>query len=71
MNRNFLLLSTALSFVSVPALAAEDSASETAADTGLADSGGSTADIVVTAQKREQRITDVPISISAYSGTFL
>ncbi|WP_246152414.1 TonB-dependent receptor [Sphingomonas montanisoli] len=34
-------------------------------DTGL---GG---DIVVTAQKREQRITDVPMAISAYDGNFL
>ncbi len=41
-------------------------AADAAADTG--DSGG---DIVVTAQKREQRITDVPMAISAYGADFL
>jgi len=65
-NKNLLLLSSALSFVSVPAFAAQDTASDTAAD-----ADGNAADIVVTAQKREQRITDVPISISAYNGAFL
>ena len=66
MNKNLLLLSSMLSFVSVPAFAAQDTASDAAAD-----ASGNAADIVVTAQKREQRITDVPISISAYSGAFL
>lgn len=33
--------------------------------------GDTSGDILVTAQKREQRITDVPMSISAYGATFL
>lgn len=41
MNKNLLLLSGALSFVSVPAFAAQDTASDTAAD-----ASGNAADIV-------------------------
>jgi len=44
-----------------------------AADVAAAEAGAlpADADIVVTAQKREQRITDVPMSISAYGREFL
>ncbi len=62
MNRKSALLASAILF--------NAGAHAGAADLG-ADLGADSADIVVTAQKREQRITDVPMSISAYSGEFL
>lgn len=48
-------------------MAAESALSEAPVGEGDAPSG----DIVVTAQKREQRITDVPMSISAYGADLL
>lgn len=46
-------------------LKAQDSAAESGERATLIDT------IVVTAQKREQQVQDVPIAISAYSGEFL
>ena len=78
MNKTAFFVSTMLAGLASPAFAADaiatDSAAETATDSAANDgfSGSNhSADIVVTAQKREQRITDVPIAISAYSGAFL
>lgn len=61
--RNFLFFCSLLALGTSQAYAAGEEA-EAAADS----SGG---DIIVTAQKREQRITDVPMSISAYDGAAL
>ncbi|SEH19170.1 iron complex outermembrane recepter protein [Sphingopyxis sp. YR583] len=76
MRRN-LLLGTAL-FVGVTAApaaaqtasAAEESGAPAAAEETPADtaSDASGADIIVTAQRREQRLQDVPVSVAAFSG---
>ncbi|TNE37648.1 MAG: TonB-dependent receptor [Sphingomonadales bacterium] len=62
-NRHFMQFGTVLAVVAVtPAYAQDESAS--AANTGIQD-------IVVTAQKREQNMQDVPIAVSAVSGEAL
>ena len=53
--------------VAMPALAADAPADSAAADTASADSG----DIVVTAQRREQLVTDVPVSITVFNAQSL
>lgn len=62
-DRLSLALLAAIAAVALPAFAQE--AAPDGADAGELDR------IVVTAQKREQQISDVPISINAYSGDFL
>lgn len=62
MTRRLLLLSTAFALAPQSVLAQSAPAGEDGAAQG---------DIVVTAQKRAQRITDVPMSISAYGDKFL
>ncbi len=58
--RAFCLASTAvLGLLSTPLVAAE------------ADTGNDLAEIIVTAQKTEQKIADVPITLTAYSGKSL
>lgn len=52
-------------------MAADMTAGGAAAEAEPAEGGASGGDIIVTAQKREQRITDVPMSISAYGAEFL
>lgn len=59
------MLALLLAGVSVPALA-----QESGAGAAQADSGGGT-DIVVTAQKRSERLQDVPIAVSALGGDAL
>lgn len=58
---------TALAGVSLPAFAQDATASGTAA-TPASDSANDSADIIVTANKREERLQDVPISIAVISG---
>ena len=60
-----LLPATALLLSSFPALAAAPSAADAASEAPALD------EIVVTAQKREQRIQDVPISLSVMGGAEL
>lgn len=67
MLRNFLTFSSILALSATHVSAAD----RVAADGAPEDVSGPSGDIVVTAQKREQRITDVPMSISAYGGAFL
>ena len=62
-DRLSLALLAAIAAVALPAFAQETTPD--GADAGELDR------IVVTAQKREQQISDVPISINAYSGDFL
>lgn len=59
----FLLTSVCLFAVATPAMAQDAAAS--AADTPAADSSGAPGDIVVTAQRRSQRLQDVGVSVSA------
>lgn len=66
MLKRFVLASSVLALSVGHAYAADESAALPPENSETA-----SADILVTAQKREQRITDVPISISAYSGDFL
>ena len=63
-SASFLLSAAALVLSTTPVLAAAPSADATSEPSGLNE-------IVVTAQKREQRIQDVPISLSVMSGTEL
>lgn len=60
MRRSFLLATTVLSALSLPAYAQT-------ADEAVSESG----DIVVTAQRREERLTDVPLSVAALNGAAL
>lgn len=64
------LLVSSLMALSVAQAHAREAASSPPAASVDAESGMS-GDIVVTAQKREQRITDVPMAISAYGSEFL
>ena len=70
--RHSILLSTAaaLALLSSPALA-QDAPQGTLPADGSADSGNKLDDIVVTAQKREQNIQTVPLSIVSVSGDTL
>ncbi|MGE4409032.1 MAG: TonB-dependent receptor [Sphingobium sp.] len=62
-NRHFMQFGTVLAVVAVTPVYAQDE-SASAANTGIQD-------IVVTAQKREQNMQDVPIAVSAVSGEAL
>jgi outer membrane receptor protein involved in Fe transport len=64
-SRAYILLATTASLVAVPAVA--QTASPSAASAATPSDVG-IADIVVTAQKREQSLRDVPMSITAASG---
>ncbi len=69
-----LLPCTALLLCSVPALAADPSAASASAAspaTAATSAPDTIAEIVVTAQKREQRAQDVPISLSVMGGASL
>lgn len=70
MKYKVLLVSStmALALLTASGVHAEEGAN-LAPDMAEADSGGG--EIIVTAQKREQKITDVPMSISAYSAEVL
>ena len=61
--RAFCLASTAFFVITAAPLAA--------AEVGAADTGNDLAEIIVTAQKSEQKISDVPITLTAYSGKSL
>lgn len=68
MNRTILLISASVTSLCLPALA---DAQTTDAAPASAASGTSVDEIIVTAQRREQRLQDVPIAVSAYSHQFL
>jgi outer membrane receptor protein involved in Fe transport len=65
--RAVCLASTALFMFAAAPLAA----TEVAADAAIADTGNDLAEIIVTAQKSEQKLSDVPITLTAYSGKSL
>ena len=62
---SLLVSSAALAFTSAPAMA-QDADDET-----IAESGNSDGPIIVTARRREERITDVPLAVTAISGAEL
>ncbi|WP_439568914.1 hypothetical protein [Sphingopyxis sp.] len=64
-NRSILLASAAL-LAAMPQMAIAQDAS--ASDTSDTSAERGIAEIVVTAQKREQQLSDVPVSITAASG---
>lgn len=67
--REALLASTALSLMAAPAAIAQDA---TASENGATqENSGGFGTIVVTAQKREQNLQDVPVSITALDSTAL
>jgi iron complex outermembrane receptor protein len=63
-----LLASTAIAITTLPAGIASAQVADQASDT---DSRGGAADIVVTAQKREQRLNDVGLAVTAIGGEAL
>jgi outer membrane receptor protein involved in Fe transport len=67
--RRFLLLAAASLLPALPAFAADAAAAATAADEQMAETIGE--EIIVTAQKTEQKLNDVPITITAYTGRSL
>ena len=74
MTYRSLLLCSVMLLAATPAHAQQAPAADAANAGADAQADGANAlsgDIIVTAQKREQRITDVPMSISAYSAGFL
>ena len=66
MIRKFVLLATASLIFTAPAFA-----QETPASAGAVEDTGGLAEIVVTAQKREQNLQSVPVSVTALSGEAL
>lgn len=68
MVRKFVLLATASLIFASPAFAQESPAS---ADSAAADDTGGLEEIVVTAQKREENLQNVPVSVTALSAEAL
>lgn len=68
MVRKFVLLATTSLIFAAPALAQETPAS---ADATVAEDTGGLEEIVVTAQKREENLQDVPVSVTALSAEAL
>jgi len=67
-----ILICTSLASLSIAQAHASEVADDAASAAAPADDAtASGSEIIVTAQKREQRITDVPMSISAYGAEFL
>ena len=71
MKRRYLISSALIALMSSGAAVAQSG--QTSADTASEDSsaGSGTNEIIVTAQKREQRLQDVPIAVSAFDETAL
>jgi iron complex outermembrane receptor protein len=67
----FVAISSFLALSVAQAHACEAADVAASVDAGADTESGMSGDIVVTAQKREQRITDVPMAISAYGAGFL
>ncbi len=69
MNRIFALLSSVFAMTALFIIAPTTVHAQSAQSTGAAETGGSTGleEIVVTAQRREERSVDVPITITALS----
>jgi len=69
MVRKFVLLATtSLIYAAVPAFAQE---AQSSAGTSATESAGGLEEIVVTAQKREENLQNVPVSVTALSGEAL
>ena len=71
----YLLVGTALalSMGSTPSMAQDSTAEQTSAvgGSGAGQDGGGLADIIVTAQKRTERLQDVPVAVTALGGQAL
>lgn len=72
-GRKFLIAGASLVAMTVPHMTYAQEAAEPspAPEAGAAESGGGIADIVVTAQRRAERLQDVPISVAALNSTQL
>ena len=67
----FILYSSVFALTATSAFARDSLADKATANETAADGGARGGEIIVTAQKREQKITDVPMSISAYGSDFV
>lgn len=71
MNKAAYVASSLLCTAALPVLAQTQATAPAATAEASAETFEYAGEIIVTAQKREQRISDVPMAISAYDGAFL